>query len=88
MSYPPEVIRECVDWCRDCGVHLVSDEIYAGSVYRTGEEEDGFQIVLSLALNDKNNTNNEKGLGLGLYIHFVYTLSKDFALSGLRVGMA
>jgi aspartate/methionine/tyrosine aminotransferase len=27
-------------------------------------------------------------LGLGNYVHFVYAFSKDFALSGLRVGVA
>ncbi|KAG7338399.1 1-aminocyclopropane-1-carboxylate synthase [Nitzschia inconspicua] len=75
ICYPPHVIQECIDWCRDNKVHLVSDEIYAGSVYR--KEEANFKSALKLARTPS---------GLGPYIHFVYALSKDFALSGLRVG--
>ena len=72
ICYPPKVIQECIDWCRDHQVHLISDEIYAGSVYKEGV----FTSALKLA-----------GDGdLGDYIHFVYALSKDFGLSGLRVG--
>ncbi len=97
ICYPPSVVKECIDWAREKKVHLVSDEIYAGSVYRktnplTGE--DTFQSALTIAAASKssgadgNKANNEAGLGLGPYIHFVYALSKDFALSGLRVGVA
>lgn len=71
VCYPPEVIRECIDWARENRIHLVSDEIYAGSVYRKPEV---FTSALDIAGE------------LGPYVHFVYALSKDFALSGLRVG--
>lgn len=71
ICYPPEVVQECIEWCRDNKVHLVSDEIYAGSVYTDGV----FASALELAQQD-----------LGDYVHFVYALSKDFGLSGLRVG--
>lgn len=80
ICYPPEVIKEIIDWCRENEIHLVSDEIYAGSVYRS--EDANFVSALKLA-----STEDEDGaLGLGPYIHLVYALSKDFALSGLRVG--
>jgi aspartate/methionine/tyrosine aminotransferase len=73
ISYPPHIVKDCIDWCRQNKVHLVSDEIYAGSVYKEGAD---FKSALQLA-----------GVGeLGPYVHFVYALSKDFALSGLRVG--
>jgi len=74
ICYPPEVVQECMDWCRERQVHLVSDEIYAGSVYMKGV----FTSALELAQQD--------GQELGDYVHFVYALSKDFGLSGLRVG--
>lgn len=77
ICYPPNVIKECIDWCNENEVHLISDEIYAGSVYRPGEAN--FQSVLKV-LDDGNE-------GLGDYVHWVYALSKDFALSGLRVGV-
>lgn len=75
ICYPATVVQECIDWCRDRKVHLISDEIYAGSVYR-GD----FESALKLA--------DHPTTGLGPYIHWVYALSKDFALSGLRVGAA
>mmetsp|Transcript_17895 Transcript_17895/g.19950 ORF Transcript_17895/g.19950 Transcript_17895/m.19950 type:complete len:473 (-) Transcript_17895:69-1487(-) len=72
ICYPSNIIQDCIDWCRENQIHLVSDEIYAGSVYRSND----FQSTLKLV-----------GPGnLGPYIHFVYALSKDFALSGLRIG--
>ena len=95
VCYPPSVVKECIDWAREKKVHLVSDEIYAGSVYRKANPltgEDTFQSALTLAASSNNNGNkpasSSSGLGLGPYIHFVYALSKDFALSGLRVGVA
>lgn len=72
ISYPPSVVQDCIDWCRENEIHLVSDEIYAGSIYRSND----FTSALKLAGPGK----------LGPYVHFVYALSKDFALSGLRVG--
>ena len=85
ICYPPEVVQECIDWCRDNQIHLISDEIYAGSVYRETDGEANFVSVLELA-SSSSSLSNGKGLGLGPFIHFVYALSKDFALSGLRVG--
>jgi aspartate/methionine/tyrosine aminotransferase len=73
ISYPASVVQECIDWCRARKVHLISDEIYAGSIFRTS----GFRSALELA---------DSASGFGPYIHWVYALSKDFALSGLRVG--
>ena len=89
ICYPPSVVKECIDWARSKKVHLVSDEIYAGSVYRKTNPlsgEDTFQSALAIAAEDR--VSNTTGLGLGPYVHFVYALSKDFALSGLRVGVA
>ena len=76
ICYPPTVMSEAVDWCRSKQVHLISDEIYAGSVNRDGAQ---FESVLKLACGPG---------GLGPYVHWVYALSKDFGLSGLRVGAA
>lgn len=86
VSYPADSILDCVAWCRHREVHLVSDEIYAGSVYR----ENGvvpFTSTLTLCSQQHTSTSAEApGLGLGPFVHLVYALSKDFALSGLRVG--
>mmetsp|Transcript_29675 Transcript_29675/g.28531 ORF Transcript_29675/g.28531 Transcript_29675/m.28531 type:complete len:570 (-) Transcript_29675:194-1903(-) len=86
VSYPASVVKECIDWCRENQVHLLSDEIYAGSIHGTKNQEgDIFQSAIALGSNPNS---SEEGLGLGPYVHFVYGLAKDFALSGLRVGVA
>ena len=85
VCYPPEVMKECIDWCRENEVHLVSDEIYAGSVYRPTAENGDETFVSAMRL--ASSESSEEGLGLGPYVHLVYALSKDFALSGLRVGV-
>jgi len=82
ICYPPHVIEETIDWCRENKIHLISDEIYAGSVYQPDTAE--FSSALKLA---SSPSPEETGLGLGPYVHLVYALSKDFALSGLRVGV-
>lgn len=81
ICYPPEVVKEIIDWCRENHIHLVSDEIYAGSIYRPDQAD--FTSALELA---SSSAPEEGSLGLGSYVHLVYALSKDFALSGLRVG--
>ena len=84
VCYPKHVLEECIDWCRTNMVHLVSDEIYAGSIYK--DDKAGFQSILQVAADNKNG--EDGSLGLGPYVHWVYAMSKDFALSGLRVGVA
>ena len=90
VCYPPEVMKECIDWGRERCIHVVSDEIYAGSVFRDGKTgDDGpFVSALTLAKGHVEHDNGAPGLGLGPYVHLVYALSKDFGLSGLRVGVA
>jgi 1-aminocyclopropane-1-carboxylate synthase len=108
ICYPPHVVQTCIDWCRERQVHLISDEIYAGSVYHTphtinnknssndNDDENSnenetapFVSALQLAGTHPNSSSSSSsGLGLGPYVHWVYALSKDFALSGLRVGVA
>jgi len=88
ICYPPHVVQECIDWCRGREVHLISDEIYAGSVYREKCADERPTFVSAMALGGaQDSALDPPGIGLGPYIHLVYALSKDFALSGLRVGV-
>lgn len=82
ICYPKEVLSDCISWARENEVHLISDEIYAGSVYKPSN----FHSALSIAADNPNGAKDM--LGIGPYVHFVYALSKDFASSGLRVGVA
>ena len=86
VCYPPSIVKECIDWCRSRQVHLISDEIYAGSVYRPGHAR--FESALKLAATTSSSDSSTPGLGLGPFIHWVYAFSKDYCLSGMRVGCA
>lgn len=80
FCYPEEVLATCLEWCESKeGLHLISDEIYAGSVYR--ETADGQPPWVSIA-----SVAARQGRALGERVHVIWALSKDFALSGLRVG--
>lgn len=72
--YKPEVIRRTVDWARERQMQTIVDEIYALSTLK--KEGHGFQSVIKV-LDNK----------LGDDVHFLWALSKDFAASGLRVGV-
>lgn len=73
FCYPEGVLADCLQWCEERDVHLISDEIYGGSVF--GGEWCGIGQVAA-----------RRGRKLGDKVHIVWSLSKDFALSGLRFG--
>ncbi|KAF2999666.1 hypothetical protein E8E13_001012 [Curvularia kusanoi] len=74
--YSPDALEAIVRFCCKHDIHLISDEIYACSVYHTDETHQGFTSVLSIDF---------AGLNKGL-IHVLYGFSKDFAAAGLRLG--
>jgi aspartate/methionine/tyrosine aminotransferase len=81
VCYPAETLRDVWAWSESKpNLHLISDEIYAGSVYREGGAA-GQPIFVSLAT-----VAARQNRSLGPNAHLVWALSKDFALSGLRVG--
>lgn len=82
VCYPNHVLLECIEWAEERGIHLISDEIYAGSVYRN-PDEDGESVTPWTSVAE---VVSQAGRPLGPMVHIVYALSKDFALSGLRVG--
>lgn len=69
--YSPEDLEIILDWAETRDIHVVFDEIYALSVF-------GDRPFTSVA------TLREK---LGDKVHIVWAFSKDFAASGLRVGV-
>jgi aspartate/methionine/tyrosine aminotransferase len=72
ICYPAYVLKECIEWAVAKQIYVISDEIYAGSVYQA---ESGFTSVIDLLQGD-----------LGTYVHWIYSMSKDFCASGLRIG--
>ncbi|KAK9103104.1 hypothetical protein Sjap_020358 [Stephania japonica] len=69
-----ETLEEIFDFITSKNIHLVSDEIYSGSVFSSTE-------FISIA--EVLNARNYKG---AKRVHIVYNLSKDLGLPGFRVG--
>ena len=62
-------------WCKEFGIHLLCDEVYALSVHST-DTDDKFQSIVSVLGGD-----------LGDHVHVMWSMSKDFGGSGLRLGV-
>eukprot|EP00743_Colponemidia_sp_Colp-15_P011879 GILK01013366.1.p1 GENE.GILK01013366.1~~GILK01013366.1.p1 ORF type:complete len:434 (-),score=53.43 GILK01013366.1:39-1298(-) len=75
ITYSREELSMCLSWCTERGIHLISDEIYANSVW--GEDCD--KIVSLLAVTAP--------APLPANAHVLWGFSKDLGLSGYRVGM-
>ncbi|XP_073533461.1 1-aminocyclopropane-1-carboxylate synthase-like protein 1 [Phyllobates terribilis] len=69
--YSPHLVKECLEFASRYSLHVILDEIYMLSVM-----DNDFTSVLSFQdLPDPKRT------------HFIWGLSKDFGMNGLRVGM-
>ncbi|KAI9841470.1 MAG: hypothetical protein M1837_000688 [Sclerophora amabilis] len=78
QCYPPETLKALLQFCQKHQLHLVSDEVYALSVFDSGRPNAlPFSSVLSIDLAGLIDTH---------LVHVLYGLSKDFAAGGLRLG--
>ncbi|KAF6831228.1 hypothetical protein CMUS01_07420 [Colletotrichum musicola] len=77
--YPPETLREFASFCGREGLHFISDEIYAKSVFPNPAipEQASFVSVLALDLQEVISPH---------FVHVLYGASKDFCANGLRLG--
>nr|QEI21537.1 aminocyclopropane-1-carboxylic acid synthase [Litchi chinensis] len=69
-----KVLEEILDFATHKNIHLVSDEIYSGSVFSSSEF-----VSIAEILEARHYRNSER-------VHIVYSLSKDLGLPGFRVG--
>ncbi|KAJ5138901.1 1-aminocyclopropane-1-carboxylate synthase 6 [Penicillium bovifimosum] len=75
--YSRETLQALLQLCQKYQIHLVSDEVYALSVYGD-DPAGGFVSVLSI---------DPVSLGVDPdLVHVLYGMSKDFAAAGLRLG--
>ncbi|KAM7257111.1 hypothetical protein ACFE04_012852 [Oxalis oulophora] len=74
ISIKKSVLEEILEFVTRKNIHLVSDEIYSGSVFSSSE----FTSIAEI-LEERNYKDCER-------VHIVYSLSKDLGLPGFRVG--
>ncbi|CAH9069014.1 unnamed protein product [Cuscuta europaea] len=69
-----ETLKEIVRFINDKSIHLICDEIYAGTVFGTTEFVSVAEIIQEVRCNHD-------------LIHIIYSLSKDLGFPGFRVGL-
>jgi gliotoxin/aspirochlorine biosynthesis aminotransferase len=77
--FPRSILAECLRFCQEKDIHLISDEIYALSTFESHDHTEAtpFRSVLNLDL-------DLVGCDSGR-VHVLWSLSKDFGCSGLRL---
>lgn len=73
-------LSHLLDFAIEKNIHIVSDEIYSGTVF----DSPRFVSIMEVA-NEKGN--NDDNMGVWNRVHMVYSLSKDLGVPGFRVGM-
>ncbi|KAF7931288.1 hypothetical protein BELL_0387g00140 [Botrytis elliptica] len=74
--YPKEVLQALLAMCDRRGLHYISDEVYGLSVHNNHallQKKKDFISALSIDYNESS-------------VHVLYSLSKDFGCSGIRLG--
>ncbi|KAK5084216.1 hypothetical protein LTR05_005292 [Lithohypha guttulata] len=79
--YPRDFIIELMKLCQKYEVHLISDEIYAMSVFRSTDPSDPSVIPFTSLSSIPT-----EGLINPSLTHLLYGISKDFGANGLRIG--
>jgi aspartate/methionine/tyrosine aminotransferase len=79
VCYPQKTLIECLKFCEKHRLHFISDEIYALSVFRNSQIKNPipFTSILSIDL-EKIGVNGSR-------VHMVWSMSKDFGQSGIRM---
>ena len=89
QCYPPEVMRECLQFCQAHDLHLISDEVYAISTFKSSSPLPPFVSTLSLLDNpvetDVEGRHFGKGRSDPSRVHVIWSMSKDFGCSGIRM---
>ena len=74
-------LEAIIEWCTARGIHVVSDEVYSTSIF---DREAEFTSVAQVA---RAMTARGHSRSIEQLVHVVYGLSKDWAMSGNRVGI-
>ncbi|GIK07526.1 hypothetical protein Aspvir_003192 [Aspergillus viridinutans] len=80
QCYPREVIEACLQFCERHDLHLISDEVYALSIFDSADSKGLPPFVSALSL-------NPVALDCAPHrVHVIWSISKDFGSSGIRLG--
>lgn len=82
--YTIEQLELIADWCIEHQVHLVVNEIYALSQIDTAHPELQADYPRAMPFRSFASIMGERKSD---YLHLIYALSKDFAISGMRFGL-
>ena len=83
--YPAETIREMMRFCNEHGLHYISDEVFALSVL-PDEDDAGPPFVCALKVMGGQAETEENAAVIDIsHVHVLWSLSKDFASSGVRL---
>jgi aspartate/methionine/tyrosine aminotransferase len=89
QCYPPEILRSCLSFCHERNLHFISDEVYALSTFESSTSLPPFVSALSFLDNfpetDVEKRHREKVIINPSRVHVVWSMSKDFGCSGLRM---
>ncbi|KAH8725434.1 putative aspartate aminotransferase [Phaeosphaeriaceae sp. PMI808] len=77
--YPRKTLVAIMHFCAENSLHLISDEIYALSVFSNPQNPNCVPFTSVLSINPTGIINRN-------YLHVTYGLSKDFASAGLKIG--
>ncbi|EXL63312.1 hypothetical protein FOCG_01668 [Fusarium oxysporum f. sp. radicis-lycopersici 26381] len=77
--YTPEVLKAYMQFCQKHNLHLISDEVYALSVWKNPGAPDAPDFTSILAINHHGLIDRE-------LIHVLWGMGKDFGSCGIRIG--
>jgi aspartate/methionine/tyrosine aminotransferase len=84
ILYSYEKLLEIANWCEVNKIHLIVNEIYGLSLIDTEREEIKADYAEKIVFRSFAQIMNEKHSD---YLHLWYAFSKDFGISGFRVGL-
>ena len=84
--FSEKCLKDCLEWAYKKGIHFISDEIYAISVFTKYKMQSLAPIWFDKLENAGNKDKKLKSY-LENYVHITGGLSKDFGISGFRVGV-
>ncbi|RBA10429.1 hypothetical protein FPRO05_05018 [Fusarium proliferatum] len=77
--YTPEVLKAYMRFCQKHNLHLISDEVYALSVWKNAEAPGAPDFTSALAVNPDGLIDRD-------LLHVLWGMGKDFGSCGIRIG--